>query len=94
MGWSDEAYDRYDAACKLISTQRGTVASKALEKEFKIRARDTYANGRVVSRTDTSREAQRIVFDELDVEQIISSIHIICELLQQNTAQNDAFPYK
>ncbi len=67
-GWIDEAYDRYDAACKLISTQRGTVASKALEKEFKIQARDTYANGRVVSRTDTSREAQRVVFDELDVE--------------------------
>jgi hypothetical protein len=68
MGWSDEAYDRYDAACKLISKQRGTTRSKGLEKEFKIKARDTYANGRVVSRTDTSREQQRVVFDELDVE--------------------------
>ena len=68
MGWSDEAYDRYDAACKLIANQRGTAASKGLEKEFKIQARDTYANGRVVSRTDTSKEPQRVVFDELDVE--------------------------
>jgi hypothetical protein len=42
MGWSDEAYNRYDAACKLIAKQRGTVASKGLEKEFKIQARDTY----------------------------------------------------
>jgi hypothetical protein len=67
-GWSDEAYNRYDAACKLIAKQRGTVASKGLEKEFKIRARDTYANGRVVSHTDTSREQQCIVFDELDIE--------------------------
>jgi hypothetical protein len=62
-----EAHDRYDTACKLIAKQRGTVASKGLEKEFKIWARDTYANGRVVSCTDTSREQQRVVFDELDI---------------------------
>jgi hypothetical protein len=69
MGWSDEAYDCYDAACKLIAKQWGTVASKGLEKEFKIQARDTYANGRLVSCTDTtSREQQRVVFDELDIE--------------------------
>jgi hypothetical protein len=55
-------------ACKLIVKQRGTVASKGLEKEFKFRARDIYANGRVVSCTDTSREQQRVVFDELDIE--------------------------
>jgi hypothetical protein len=68
MGWSDEAYDRYDAACKLIDKQQGTVASKRLEKDFKIQARDTYANGRVVSCTDISNKQQRVVFDELDVE--------------------------
>jgi hypothetical protein len=68
MGWSDEAYDCYDEACKLIAKQRGAVASKGLEREFKIQARDMYANGRVVSCTDTSREQQRVVFDEMDVE--------------------------
>jgi hypothetical protein len=68
MGWSDEAYTRYDDACRLIQKQRGTAASKSLEQTFKIRARNTYANGRVVSRTDTSREQQRKVFDELDIE--------------------------
>jgi hypothetical protein len=68
MGWSDEAYTRYDDACRRIKKQRGTTASKTLEKLFKIQARDTYANGRVVSRTDTSREQQRMVFDELDIE--------------------------
>jgi hypothetical protein len=68
MGWSDEAYTRYDDACRLIQKQRETAASIALEKEFKIRARNTYANGRVVSRTDTSREQQRVVFDELEIE--------------------------
>jgi hypothetical protein len=39
MGWSDEAYTRYDAACKLIKTQRATLESKRLEEEYKTRAR-------------------------------------------------------
>jgi hypothetical protein len=68
MGWSDEAYTRYDEACRRIQKQRDTAASKTLEKEFKIQARNKYANGKVVSRTDTSREQQRKVFDELDIE--------------------------
>jgi hypothetical protein len=69
MGWSDEAYNHYDDVGKLIKKQRGTTASKTLEKEFQIRARKTYANSsRVVSRTDTSREQQWDVFDELDID--------------------------
>ena len=68
MGWSDEAYNRYDEACKLIQKQRATELSRSLEKEFKSTARNTYANGRVVSRTDTTREQQRVVFDELEME--------------------------
>jgi hypothetical protein len=68
MGWSDEAYNRYDDACKLIQKQRATESSRSLEKEFKSNARNTYANGRVVSRTDTTREQQRVVFDELEME--------------------------
>jgi hypothetical protein len=68
MGWSDEAYNRYDDVCKTIKRQRGTAASRSLEQQFQNRARRKYANGRVVSRTDTSREQQREVFDELDIE--------------------------
>jgi hypothetical protein len=68
MGWSDEAYNRYDDACKLIQKQRATESSRSLEREFKSKARNTYANGRVVSRTDTTREQQRVVFDELEME--------------------------
>jgi hypothetical protein len=69
MGWSDEAYNRYDDVCNTIKKQqRGTTTSRILEKQNQNRARKTYANGRVVSCTDTSREQQRKVFDELDIE--------------------------
>jgi hypothetical protein len=68
MGWSDEAYNRYDNFCKTIKKQRGTAASRSLETQFQNCARRMYANGRVISRTDTSREQQRKVFDELDIE--------------------------
>ena len=34
MGWSDQVYNHYDDACKLIKKQRGNTASKGLQKEF------------------------------------------------------------
>jgi hypothetical protein len=37
MGWSDEAYTRYDEVCKRIKKQWSTKTSKGLEKEFKMR---------------------------------------------------------
>lgn len=68
MGWSDEAYTRYDNACKLIKTQRATPVSKQLENQFKTRARNLYANGRVLSRCDARKEPQVEIFDELEIE--------------------------
>jgi hypothetical protein len=66
MGWSDQVYNHYDDVCKLIKKQRGNTASTGLEKEFQ-HMRE-YANGRVVSHMDTSREQQHKVFDELDID--------------------------
>jgi hypothetical protein len=68
MGWWDEGYNHYDDVCKLIKKERGTAASKSLEKEFQIRTRKMYANSRVMSCTDISREQQQKVFDELDID--------------------------
>ena len=68
MGWSDVAYDRYDEACKRIKEQRGTPSSRALESKFRTRAQTDYASGRVVSRTNTGKEKQREIFDELEIE--------------------------
>ena len=67
MGWSDEAYERDDDLCRRIKKQRGTQSSKALEHKFRTKARDDYANGRVVSCTNTSREQQWEIFDELEM---------------------------
>jgi hypothetical protein len=68
MGWSDEAYTRYVEVCKRIKKQRGTKTSKGLEKASKTCAHDVYANGRVVSHINMSKERQREIFDELDIE--------------------------
>jgi hypothetical protein len=35
MGWSDEAYDRYDDTCRRIKKQRDTQVSQNLEKSFR-----------------------------------------------------------